>query len=162
MFIYCWNKNKYKHLINPEHCYANKIELFDSNYKSQQKNSTKIFSKFIIFLLFYFDFQLNRPCKFFWSSTKIDGKSYRVSMKTFFSLRLKLTKKVTAFHCFQTAPPKKNFFVPSPHKHTTLAPGRPLTIRYGLNQRKSLFWCLTVSWHFLSSLFAYLIDLVSV
>ena len=38
-------------------------------------------------------------------------------MKTFFSLRLKLTKKVTAFRCFQIAPPKKLFCAISPQTH---------------------------------------------
>ena len=39
-------------------------------------------------------------------------------MKTFLGFYLKLKKKVTAFHCFQTAPPpKKLFLAPSSQAH---------------------------------------------
>ena len=59
---------------------TNKIKLLVSNYKSQQPNSAKIFSKLFFFLLFYF----------FLSSTKID-------LVYFFGFQLKWTERATAF-----------------------------------------------------------------
>ena len=66
MYIYCWNKNKHKHLINPEHCFANK-QTKKMLWQQQQITETelpKIFSEFI-FLLWFFVI-------FVWSSTKIN------------------------------------------------------------------------------------------
>ena len=98
---------------------TNKIKLFDSDYKSQQQDSVKIFLKFIfLFLLYHFDLQLNYSLFIFWSSTKSDGKSYCISIKTFFWSSLKINeKKSLHFVVFKPHPPKKLFCAPSPQTH---------------------------------------------
>ena len=147
-YIYLFLKQNQTLLINPEYCYANRqtnkqnkivwqllqitaTEIFCKEFSA--KTNPQRISQSFCFCLFAFVILFCSSTKidlvyFFLSFTKIDAKSYCISMKIFFGLHLKLTKNATALRCFQTTPPKKNFFVPPPHKHSTLAPGQPLTV----------------------------------
>ena len=120
IYIYCWNKNKRKHLINPEHCFANKQinkKCFDTNYKSQQRNWPKIFSKFIFFnfLLFYFDLQLKQTLFIFLLKQTEKATAFR--WRPFFGFHLKLTIKLLHFIVFKPHPPNKIFCATSLQAH---------------------------------------------
>ena len=146
-------------------CKQNKIKLFVSDYKSQQQGSVKIFFKvyfFVFVVLFWFSTKIYLVY-FFWSSTKIDGKKLSHFDEDLFWSSPKINeKKVTAFCWFQTAPPKKNFFVHPPHKTHYSGAGPAYNCLKRPKPGKSLFWCLTVSLQFFSSLFTYLIHLLLV
>ena len=103
-----------------------------------RKDFFKVYHYYYHFFCYFILISTKIHCLFFWSSTTIDGKSYRVSIKTFFGVHLNLTKKSYRISLLSNrTPSKKTFFVPPLHKHTTLAPGRPLTVRCSLSQRKS-------------------------
>ena len=63
-----------------------------------------------VFLLFYFDLQLKKTLFIF--LVKTDGKSYRISIKTFFGLHLKLTKKRYCISLFANRTPQKIVLCP--------------------------------------------------